>query len=139
MKRIKNGRVMSMPAGILTGVGIGLALSVGLAMILAWLIITGRVWENGIGYGAMVLVSVGTMISAIVSWRCVRHNRLKVTLLAAGGYYLAMLCIGLLFGSGFDGMGVVGAMVIAGGAISLIPALFGSSSGVRRHKIPAYR
>lgn len=139
MKRFRKGRVMSMPGGILAGVGAGLAAAMVVAMVSAWMIVTERAGESAIGYFAMASIAIGSFVSCSISWFCLRHNRLKVVPITALAFYASLVCIGLAFGGGLAGFGTTAAMVIAGGAMSLIPAWIGSGSGARRHKIPAYR
>lgn len=138
-KRRPTGRSMSIPAGIAAGIGIALAITVLGAMVLAWLVVTERLGEDAIGWGCMVILPLASAAGSVAAWRLIRHQRLTVSMITCGGYYLALLAIALLFGGGYEGLGVTALLVLLGGGIGLIPALFGGGSGARRHKIPALR
>ncbi len=138
-KRKGSGRAMSMPMGIGLGVGISITVTVLSAVILAWLVSTERVGEEAVGYGCMFIQVLAASTGAIAAWRAIRHKRLMVTGLTVTGYYLVLLLMAMAFGAGFTGMGTTAVTVALGGGITQISALFGSGSGVRRHKIKAFR
>lgn len=133
------GRIMAMPAGIGMGVGISYASMLIGAGVLAWLILTQRVGESTIGWGSMGILILSSAIGSLAAWRGIRHRRIFVTCITLLGYYLTLLVTALAFGGGFTAMGTTAAMVCLGGGISMIPALFGGGSGVRRHKMKAFR
>lgn len=138
-KRKRNGRVMSMPSGIGTGVGISYLITLVGAALAAWLVLTERIGEEHIGWGSMIILISASAIGTAAAWRCIRHKRWMVVGLTAAGYYVSLLCTALAFGAGFTGMGTTAALVALGGGIAQIPALFGGGSGARRHKIKAFR
>ncbi len=139
MAKKRNGRVMSMPAGIGLGVGTsGIVTLIG-AMVLAWLISTERAGEDAVGWGCMVIQLLASAVGCITAWRVIRHKRLMVTGLTAVSYYLALLIMSLAFGAGFTGMGTTAAMVVLGGGITQFPVLFGGGSGAHKHKKVAFR
>lgn len=139
VKRKRNGRVLSMPAGVALGVGTGYFVTLLGAGILAWLMVTQRVGEERIGIGSGVILMVSAVLGSTVAWRGVRHRRLPVTGLTCLGYYLALLVTALAFGGGFTGMGTTAVLVLLGGGITQIPALFGGGSGARRRRMRAFR
>ncbi len=139
MVKKRNGRAMSMPAGVGVGVGLCVIVSIIGGVVLAWLVASERVGEMAIGYGCMVIQLLSAALGSVTAWRCIRHNKLAVSGLTVGGYYLLLLIMALSFGNGFSGMGVTALMVLLGGGIVQIPALFGNRSGAYRHKIKAFR
>lgn len=134
-----SGRAMSMPAGIGMGVGISYGIMLLSAAVLAWLILTQRVGEEVIGWGSMLILAISAALGSLTAWTRIRHRRLFVTAVTAAGYYAVLLVTALAFGGGFSGMGATAGMVVLGGGIAQIPALFGGGSGVRRHKMKAFR
>lgn len=139
LKRGRNGRAMSMPGGIGTGVGIAAVVSFVGSAVLAWLVTSERVGEDNVGWGCMIIQMLASALGCLAAWRMIRHRRLLVTGITVLAYYLLLLCIGLVFGGSFEGMGTTAAMVSAGGGIAFIPALVSGGSGVRRHKISVSR
>ncbi len=138
-KRKRNGRVMAVPAGVCLGVGVSGLVTVLGAAVLAWLVSAERVGEASVGWGCMLIQVVSSAAGCLGAWGAIRHQRLMVAGLTAGGYYLLLLLMALAFGGGFTGMGTTACMVAIGGAVTQIPALFGSSSGARKRKIKPFR
>lgn len=130
---------MSMPAGIAVGICVSLAIMLGGAMILAWLVTSERMAQSSIGYGVMLIHVLAAAVGALIASGTIKRRRLMVCGITTAGYYLALLMIALLFGGQFQGMGVTALTVLAGGGIAVILGLVGKGSGVRRHKIPTYR
>lgn len=138
-KRKMTGRTMSLAGGSAVGIGISLLSTIAGAMIVAWLVITERMAEGSIGYGSMAILVLSSAIGCAVAWKLVRHRKLLVLGIGCCGYYVALLCVALVFGAGVKGMGTTAIMVIMGGAICLIPGRLERRGGVKRRKIPAYR
>ncbi len=139
MGRKRNGRAMSIPAGVGAGASISIAVTLIGAMVLAWMLGSERVGEQMVGYGCMVIQFMAAASGAATAWGCIRHNRLVVIGLAIGIYYLLLLLLALSFGNGFEGMGITALMVLLGGGTVQIPALFGAGSGAHRHKRMVFR
>ena len=139
MHKSSVGKSSSMPAGIGAGIGVSLLTSILGAMVLAWLIAFEKVAQNALGYGCMIILVLSSMIGCIVSWRAVRHRRLLVNGITILGYYVSLAVIALAFGGIYQGMGVTALMILLGGGIAQIPALFSGGSGAHRAKYPAYR
>lgn len=138
-KRKRNGRVMSIPAGVGFGVCVSYLVTLAGAAMVAWLVLSERIGEENIGWGSMIVLLLASAIGTVTAWRSIRHKRWMVTGLAAAGYYIALLVTALAFGGGFTGMGTTAVTVALGGGIVQIPALFGGGSGAHRHKIKAFR
>lgn len=134
------GRALSMGAGIALGLGAAMAITVVGAALVAWLAITERMGESGIGYGAMVILVLSAAIGGFIACGTIRRRKLMVCCICAVGYYLLLLSMtALLFGGQYDGMGTTALMVMLGGGIALIPVVTGKGNGARRHKIKGYR
>ena len=129
------GRSMSMACGIGVGVLFSVVLTVIGSTILAALIDGEKLGENGIGYGAIVILLLASAMGAIAAWRCVRHRRLMVCLLTGVGYYGALLCVtALFFGGQYQGMGATALMVLAGCSSVGLLGLHGGKTGNRSYK-----
>ena len=139
MRRKVTGTAMSMPGGIGLGIGISVVLMLIGAMVVAWLVTTEKMAQTSIGYGVMLIHVLAAAAGCCAAAGAIKHRRLMVCGVTAAGYYLALLVVALIFGGQFEGMGVTALTVLAGGGIAVILGLAGKRSGVRRHKIPAYR
>ena len=125
--------------GILVGAGVSLAVCLLGAALLAWLIVFEKVEEGLMQTGSMVILVLASWTGSAVAWSLVKRDCLAVCGMTAGIFYAALLLAALTFGGQFNGMGAAGAMVLLGGAISLIPAVLGSRSGGKKYKIRAIR
>ncbi len=139
MKRKASGRSMSASAGVGLGIGVSAAVTLVGAMALAWLVNREQIPQGQVGWGCMLIHILAAASGCTAAWRSIRHNRLPVTTMTVTGYYLLLLMMAMAFGGGFTGMGTTAATVSCGGALTLIPVLFGGSSGARRHKRMAFR
>ena len=137
MKR--NGRSMSMPAGIVTGIVVSLIFTVIGAAILAWLVTGEKVSENAIGYGIMGILAASAWVGCLVAWKQIQHQRLVVVGICAVGYFAMLLTLGLLFGGVRQGIGATVAAIGLGGAISVIPAFLKNGSGGKKHRYTRFR
>ena len=128
-----------MPAGIGLGIVIGILIMILGAAVTAWMVTNEIIGQDAVGYSCMLIHVLSSLVGSIISFGLIRHRRLMVSGAVCAGYYLVLLVVALAFGGIFTGMGTTALMVVLGGGIAQIPALIGSSSGARRHKIPAYR
>lgn len=112
------GRAFSLPAGIGIGTAVSLTGMLIGAMILAWLIVSERVGENGIGWGSMVILPLSSAAGAWTAWHLIQHRRLMVCSIQCAAYYLCLLLMALPFGGQYEGMGVTALLVVLGGAIT---------------------
>lgn len=137
-KRV-TGTAMSMPGGIALGVGISVAITIIGAAILAWLLASERMSETALGYGIMLVLVLASAAGAMTACGAVKRRKLMVSGICCAGYYLALLCVALVFGGQFEGMLVHAVLVLLGGGISVILGLAGNKSGARKYKILGYR
>ena len=121
-----------MPAGIAVGTGISWVCMLLMAALLAWLVSTQRIGENGIGYGIMVILPFSTFVGCLAAYGRIRHARLTVSAMLCAVVYISLIVFGFLFGGKMEGFLLHGALVMAGGGISMIPALIAPGSGGRR-------
>lgn len=138
-KHYNAGRAKSMPAGIGIGVLVSLVVTVMGAAIVAWMIVSERIGENGIGWGCMVILPVASAAGAEVAWRLIRHRRLMVCGIQCGAFYLLLLAMALPFGGVYEGMVLTALLVAIGGGISLIPGLIWSGNGGQHYRKTVFR
>ncbi len=139
MVRNRNSRALGLVPGIGIGVGVSAAVSVIGSMILAWLVSSENVGEEGIGWGCMVIPPVSVVLGCLMAWRCVKQRRLLVTGLTMLGYMLVLLLAGSILGGVSGGVGSTALLIALGGGISVIPAFLSGKGGAKRVKIPRYR
>lgn len=134
--RKPTGTAMSLPAGVGVGVAVAVVLSLIGAALAAWLLDSGSMSQDGIGYGAMVILLLSAAAGAWAAISAVKHNRLVVGM-ATGGVYLVLLLgmTALFFGGQYQGIVPTVLLVLAG---SMTAVLVGNGAGgnriSRRHK-----
>lgn len=129
------GRATSMPAGIGVGLLASIFLTVAGSAIVSLLISRETIQENGIGYGAILILLLSSSVGALAAWRCIRHQRVIVCMIHGLCYYLVLLGFtALFFGGQYQGMGVTALVILAGcGTIGLL-GLSGGKKGNRKIK-----
>lgn len=115
---ISTGRALSMPAGLATGLSIGLATTVILSALLAKLVSTEKVEWGSVGYGIMIILLITSAIDSKATCFMIKRRKLISCFLAGLLYWLSLIMItALFFGGQYEGMGVTGVVVFCGSAI----------------------
>lgn len=138
-KQKVTGKAMSIPAGISLAAGISILTTLVFSWLLAWLVITGRVGENAIGYGAMAILLMASYLGAILAAARVKHRSMMVCALSGAAYFLCLLaCTALFFGGQYQGIGV-SALIITVGSVGAALTDAARSGGHKkgRRKIPS--
>lgn len=132
------GKSKPMAVGLTMGTAISLAVTLLGAAVMANLVLSEKLAEEAIGYGAMVILLLASTLGAWISAGLVKRRWMVVCLGAGGCYYLMLLSItALFFGGQYQGMGVTALLVLGGcGAVGLL-GLRGDKSG--RKKAKKYR
>ena len=139
-KRKSNGRAVSMPAGVGIGILISMVIMIIGAAVLTFLIASGKIPEDGYGFGVMLTQFLAAGLGALTAMVLVKHRKLMVCGLTAGGYFLALLSIcALFFGGEYTGIGTTFVLVLAGGAAAAVLSLREQKSSGKRRKMAAYR
>ena len=134
------GRSMTIAGGVGVGVLLSVTLTVVGSAILAGIINGEIIKENGLGYGAIVILLISSIVGALAAWKCVRHRRLLVCSLTGAGYYAALLGLtGLFFGGQYHGMGVTALVVLAGTGCTMLLGLKSKKTGNYSFKKMLYR
>lgn len=130
----------SMPIGLALGVVLGLILTIGGAVLTSYLIISGKIGEQAMGYCAIIIILLSSSIGALLAACLVKRRWLVVCLGVGGIYYLLLLAItALFFGGQYQGMGVTALAVLGGcGAVGLLGLNHGNRPQKRR-KIHGFR
>ena len=137
---VRNARPTGMAMSLPAGVGIGAALAVVLTLVgtaaVAWLVNTGGLTEDGIGYGAMVILLLSAAAGSWAAISAVKHNRLVVGMSAGGAYLILLLGMtALFFGGQYQGVVPTALLVLRGSAGAvLIGTRAGDKRITRRHK-----
>lgn len=131
------GTASSMPAGLLTGWGIGIGITLLGAAVCAHLISKETIAGEGIGYCSMVIVLLASIAGAAISAAKIKRRRLQVCLMSGGVYFATLLAgTALFFGGQYQGMGVTGLLVLAGcGTVILMGLNNGKQRRPRKRKI----
>lgn len=129
------GKAMSMTVGFATGLAASLTLTLIGTAIVANMILSEKIGESAIGYGAIAILLAASAVGAWLAALLIKRRWMLVCLGAGGIYYLTLLGItAMFFGGQYQGMGVTALVVIGGcGAVGLL-GLKGERSGNKRRK-----
>ena len=127
------GTAWSMPAGLAWGAGISSIITLGGALLAAYLISNGTIGQNYIGYCSMVILLLASFLGARGAAKRIKHRTLFVSAISAIIYYgLLLSCTAMLFGGSYQGMGATGLMVLCGMGLAILREVKGE--GRRRKK-----
>ncbi|MBQ9762412.1 MAG: YrzE family protein [Oscillospiraceae bacterium] len=120
------GKAMSLPAGLGIGLIVSVTITIAAVGVLASLVLNGKVGENAIGAGAMVIVPLSVAVGALTAALAVKHRWLVVCAGVGGVYYATMLGItALFFGGQYSGMGTTALLTLLGIGVSAAVGLRG--------------
>lgn len=140
LKQRASGKAISTPAGIGLGLLLSMMVTVGGAAILAWLVSGERIGEGVIGYGAMAILLLSSLLGALLAANRIKHLRVQMCLISGAAYYLTLLAItALFFGGQYQGMGVAAILVLVGSGAAALAGLRGSKGKQIKFKKKAYR
>ena len=140
MYRKKNtmGTAMGIPVGLALALVASLVVTLAGAALTALLVSSEKIGEGAIGYAAMMILALASVLGAWVAVLLIKRLRLQVAMLFGGCYYLMLLAMtALLFGGQYQGMGTTAIIVLAGSAlIAFLPA---KGANIGKRKKMAYR
>ena len=113
--KMRNGRALSIPGGIVYGALAGFGWTMILSGILGWLIHKQYLQEAAVGYGSMVILLSASILAAMVSYGKIKRQR-AASCFGAGGVYLLIL-VGItafFFGGQYSGFGVTSMLILGG-------------------------
>lgn len=117
-----SGKAMNIPVGLAIGLAVSVVMTIIGAVIVANLLITEKIGENAIGYGAIIILLLSSAVGSWLAALLIKHRWMIVCLGAGGCYFLTLLAItALFFGGQYQGMGVTALAVLGGsGAVGLL-------------------
>lgn len=129
------GTAASMGAGLALGAVVSMAVTIVLSLVTAKLVDSGTLAESAIGYAAIGILLLSSILGASTAIGRIKRQRLVVCLAAGGIYYGLLLSMtALFFGGQYTGMGVT-ALVVAGGCGAVILAGMGQGRSRGRRKV----
>ena len=133
-KKVK-GTAVSIPIGVTSGVCVSLLITFVLAAALTWLALEGKVGEKTIGYIVMGILVISSALGTLLSAARIQRRRMFVCCLTGGIYYLVLLgSTAVFFGGNYRGIGVTGALILAGSLVSGVLGLNANRRGAKRYK-----
>ena len=118
------GKAMTMTAGVVIGAGVSAVSSIIGTGLGTWLIDSGSLPEDGIGYVAMLVLLISAVVGAWLAVVLVKRQRLVTCIISGCIYLLLLLLVNLFcFGGQFQGL-VPTLLLVAGG--SVVPGLIGN-------------
>jgi putative membrane protein (TIGR04086 family) len=129
------GKAGSMPLGLAAGTAVGLLVTIAFAVVMAQLVLGGKLKEGAMGYGAMIAIPVSAAIGALVSVAIIKRRRMQVCLITGAAYLLSLIGINILFfGGQFQGLVVTVLLILLGtGGIGALGLRNGKRKG-KRHR-----
>ena len=136
----RNGRTVSMAAGIAWGTGIAMGLTCLMSLLVSVLVDRGILGEYAIGYGAMVILLVASISGAVAAKKRIRRRNILVVMVTGLCYFLCLLSMtALLFGGQYQGIGVTGLVILGGsGTVALMGMNDKTRGKGRRFAMPKY-
>lgn len=126
----------SIPVGLAISWAVQLSLTMGLCLLLAALILSGKAGQEALGYSVPAILIVSAYMGAAVSCKLVGHHNLILCLSSAALYLGTLLAIALLFFDREIGAFWITVLLTLGGAMAamLICSAPKGSRGARRKK-----
>lgn len=108
--------------GIGIGIGVSITMTVLGALVLAWLLSSGRTEEEQVGYATAVIWILSAMAGTLTAGAIAGERLLVVSLITGIGYFVVMILANLgFYGGEMEGiLPALGTILGAGGASCLI-------------------
>lgn len=108
--------------GIGIGIGVSITMTVLGALVLAWLLGTGRAEEEQVGYGTAVIWILSAMAGCLIAGAIAGERLLVVSVITGVGYFVVMMLSNIgFYGGEMEGiLPALGMILGAGGASCLI-------------------
>ncbi len=127
----RNGKVMSVPAGLAVSGAISMGITLGLTLWIAHLLDTeGITWIQA-GYWILAMLFVSAFLGAKGAIAALKRQRFLVSIMSGGLYWGCLLCTtALFFGGNYDAVPETAGVIIAGSACAAMV----SSSGKKKRR-----
>lgn len=121
VNRKVTGTASSIPVGLAAGACVNTAITLSGALLVARLILNGRIPTEGIGYCSMIILLASSALGACMAVSRIKHRRVYVCVLSGLTYYALLLAATALFFDGqYRGMDVTALVIMAGvGTVAL--------------------
>ncbi len=140
LKQKIGARAAGIPAGLALGLLVSGIVTFGGAALVAKLIESEKIGENGVGYDAMIVLVIASAMGAWTAEGRIQRMRLQVCLLSGLSYFLALLsATALFFGGQYSGMGVTALAILAGSAGVALLSMRPQKNRIRHGRKKAYR
>lgn len=133
------GTASSIPAGLALGAAVSLAITLAGAWIFAYLIAGEILKESSIGYCAMAIILLASVVSAAVAVGRIKRRRVYICGLSGLIYFGILLSMtALFFGGQYQAVGITALLILAGsGAVALLGLRGEGTASHRKKKRPA--
>lgn len=133
------GTASSIPAGLALGAAVSLAITLAGAWIFAYLIAGEILKESSIGYCAMAIILLASVVSAAVAVGRIKRRRVYICGLSGLIYFGILLSVtALFFGGQYQAVGITALLILAGsGAVALLGLRGEGTASHRKKKRPA--
>lgn len=133
VNRKVTGKAISVPAGVAAGATVSLCISVGGALIVAWMVGAEMMGAEGVGYAAMVILLVSSLLGPWLAATLIKHQRLMICMVTGCVFLVVLVGVNVLFfGGQFQGL-LPSVLLILGGSVA--SALIGTGRGVNRTSV----
>lgn len=116
----KGGAAKTIPVGLAISWAIQILITMGLCLLLAALILSGRVGQDATGYCVPAVLIIGAYVGVAASCKLVGHHYLILCLSSAALYLGTLLVIAVLLFDGEIGAFWISALVVLGSAIAAL-------------------
>lgn len=124
MNQKVTGTASSIPSGLLKGALAGIVTTLIGTAVMSGLIIHEVLRETGIGYCAMIVLVISSLLASMTAVRAVKQKLAVVSALSGLIYYAMLVGANALFLKGeYEGMGVTALLVLAGSGTALLLGL----------------
>lgn len=127
-------------AGIAIGWGTSLLATVLACGIITWLIHNEHITQNAMTWAAAIAALSSALLGCTVSMGIVKGKKLIICVITAAAYFITLLAItAMVFEGEYSDVETNAGMILAGGAIALLPTIIRGKGGGKFKKIAPFR
>lgn len=124
---------------VASGVGFGIVVTLLGAVVCTALIMTESISQKAMNGCCAGIWFISAWVAGSVAAGKLKEKRLLVSIGTGACYLICLLAMGLIFGNGFERVGIGAAACLGGGGISAILGTVVTGGGGRRHKFKGFR
>lgn len=115
-----SGRAVSMPAGLLNGLGVSAGVTVLGAVITAKLLDAGKIELNSVGYAIMIILLAASFLGSLCSQKRIKRQYLAVSVLSGVVFFMTLISsTALFFGGQYEAVLPTGILIMGGSVLTL--------------------